>query len=125
MVDDDPEDVFVIKRTLSHSDFDIKFDSFVSGSDFLKYLESGQSDPPNLVLIDINMPKMDGLQLLSVLRSDARWSRIKTVVLSTSNIHSDKAAALSSGAIDFFTKPTTMAELQDWRTKIEDILHTN
>ena len=66
-------------------------------------------DPPDLVLLDINMPHKDGLQLLTELRSSG--NRTPIIVLSARLSESDKVAALRLGADDYVTKPFALAEL--------------
>lgn len=67
------------------------------------------SDPPDLVLLDINMPRKDGLELLTEMRE--AHNRIPVIVLSARLSESDKVAALRLGADDYVTKPFALAEL--------------
>ncbi len=66
-------------------------------------------DPPDLVLLDIGMPRKDGLELLTELR--AAGNRTPVIVLSARLSESDKVAALRLGADDYVTKPFALAEL--------------
>src|SRR5690606_19398659 len=69
----------------------------------------GSEDPPDLVLLDIGMPRKDGLELLTEMRSAG--SRTPVIVLSARLSESDKVAALRLGADDYVTKPFALAEL--------------
>ena len=66
-------------------------------------------DPPDLILLDINMPRKDGLELLSEIRAAKR--RTPVIVLSARLGEADKVAALRLGADDYVTKPFALAEL--------------
>lgn len=66
-------------------------------------------DPPSLVLLDIGMPRKDGLELLTELRDAG--NRIPVIILSARLSESDKVAALRLGADDYVTKPFALAEL--------------
>ncbi len=75
----------------------------------LAAIELASADPPDLLLLDINMPKKDGLEVLREMRS--LGSRIPVIVLSARLSESDKVAALRLGADDYVTKPFALAEL--------------
>ena len=68
-----------------------------------------QTDPPNLILLDINLPKQDGLSVLGELRRSG--NQIPVIVLSAREGEYDKVAALRLGADDYVTKPFALAEL--------------
>jgi two-component system chemotaxis response regulator CheY len=72
------------------------------GVDGLKKLSSEKFD---LILTDINMPVMDGLKLVSLVRNDANYRTTPIVVITTEGAREDRARALSLGANDYVTKP--------------------
>ncbi len=67
--------------------------------------------PPDLILCDLVMPRLDGYGLLKALREDARLAGIPFIFLTASAGEGEKALALASGAARFFTKPFQAAEL--------------
>jgi two-component system, chemotaxis family, chemotaxis protein CheY len=72
------------------------------GVDGLKKLSSDKFD---LILTDINMPVMDGLKLVSLVRNDANYRTTPIVVITTEGAQEDRDRALSLGANDYITKP--------------------
>lgn len=72
------------------------------GVDGLKKLSAEQFD---LIFTDINMPVMDGLKLVSIVRGDANHSKIPIVIITTEGAQEDRERALSLGANDYITKP--------------------
>lgn len=72
------------------------------GVDGLKKLSAEQFD---LIFTDINMPVMDGLKLVSIVRGDASHSHIPIVIITTEGAQEDRERALSLGANDYITKP--------------------
>ena len=72
------------------------------GVDGLKKLSSEHFD---LILTDINMPIMDGLKLVSLVRNDANYRSIPIVVITTEGAQEDRERALALGANDYITKP--------------------
>jgi two-component system KDP operon response regulator KdpE len=72
-------------------------------------LSSARAHPPDIVLLDLGLPDMDGLEVTRRLRE---WSRVPIIVLSARGQEQDKVAALDAGADDYLTKPFSLPELQ-------------
>jgi two-component system, chemotaxis family, chemotaxis protein CheY len=80
------------------------------GVDALKKLAAG---PIDLIFTDINMPIMDGLKLVSLIRSDASFQHIPVVIITTEGAQEDRERGLSLGANDYITKPIQTARILD------------
>ena len=80
------------------------------GVDGLKKLSSERFD---LILTDINMPIMDGLKLVSLVRNDANYKGIPIVVITTEGAQEDRERALALGANDYITKPIQPTKILD------------
>ena len=80
------------------------------GVDWLKKLASEKFD---LIFTDINMPVMDGLKLVSLLRNDANYKDTPIVVITTEGAQEDRARALALGANDYITKPIQANKILD------------
>jgi len=107
IVDDDVINLMLLKKMLSkNGDFEIL--EAKNGLEALKILES---EPVDIVLLDIIMPVMDGLQVIEALRSQKRYIDVPIVVLSTNEMK--KREALELGANDFMEKPIRENELLD------------
>jgi two-component system, chemotaxis family, chemotaxis protein CheY len=85
------------------------------GVDGLKKLSSERFD---LILTDINMPIMDGLKLVSLVRNDANYKMIPIVVITTEGAQEDRERALALGANDYITKPIQPTKILDVARKL-------
>lgn len=88
----------------------------------LKGLESAKKSPPDLIISDIMMPKMDGYEMLEALRSDAKTAMIPFIFLTARAQKTDILRGAVSGADRYLTKPFTMAELLKTIKEIMDVL---
>ena len=75
-------------------------------------IQMALEDPPALILLDLDMPVMDGFETLRALKDDPRTRDVPVIVLSGMNSSQDKVAAFDLGAIDFVTKPFELTELR-------------
>ncbi len=117
--DDDEDDRMLTQQALqeAHIANDLKF--VEDGEELLDYLhqrgkyggESGLAPRPGLILLDLNMPKMDGRSALALIKADADLKEIPVVVLSTSSLDEDVVRSYKLGVNSFITKPVTFTGL--------------
>ncbi|MCF0064440.1 response regulator [Dyadobacter chenwenxiniae] len=114
IIEDDPDDRFMLEEVFIILDFPNKRKYFDDGSAALEYLES-TNDLPFLILSDVNMPKLGGLELRKKLYTDARLNLrcIPYLFFSTSIDQSAVIEAYSMSAQGFFVKPVKFEELRD------------
>jgi CheY-like chemotaxis protein len=109
LVEDDNLDQMEVKRTLERKSIVHRMKIARNGEEALKVLDERSSEifngKPDIILLDLNMPKMNGFELLAKIRSNDEWKDIKVFVLSTSEEREDKTAALNLGISGFITKP--------------------
>jgi CheY-like chemotaxis protein len=106
LVEDDDLDVMNVHRALAQAPEIASITVARDGVDALKMLRSGDLPIERLVvLVDLRMPRMSGLDLLKELRADARLKRVPTVVLTTSDDPHDRDAAFCLGVAGYFVKP--------------------
>jgi len=103
VVDDEPQITRVLKTTLSSQGYGIR-----TASDGEEALQAMSEWPPDLIVTDLRMPNMDGLELCREVR---KTSRVPIIVLSVKGEDSIKVQALDAGADDYVTKPFSMTEL--------------
>jgi len=77
----------------------------VEANDGVDGLKKLSAEPFDLIFTDINMPVMDGLKLVSIVRGDANHSHIPIVIITTEGAQEDRERALALGANDYITKP--------------------
>ena len=118
LVDDDPDDLHMTRRALERNGFSGEVYSVGDGEELLDFLRHvgkfappALSPTPDLILLDLNMPKMDGREALAEIKSDETLRHIPVVVMTTSTAEQDIRRAYDLGSNSFISKPITLAEL--------------
>ena len=106
VADDDPDILTVVKINFELDGFEV--DSAVDGEDAL---QKATADPPDVIVLDIMMPRMDGLTALHRLRSQASTANIPIILLTARGLPEDRVRGLELGADDYITKPFDITEL--------------
>lgn len=107
IVDDEPVNIKVVSRLLRIEGYS----DFVSTSDARKALSLLRDEMPDVVLLDLMMPHLSGLEILSELRQDEQLSQTPIVILTASTDHETRVQAFRGGANDFLNKPIDPNEL--------------
>ena len=112
-VDDDPDDREIVCYTISEIDPSLQVAHASDGVEALNYLLKAKEENslPCLVILDINMPRMDGKQTLAEIKQDTDLSKLPVVVFSTSNNSEDRKYCDRYG-VQLVTKPATMHTMQ-------------
>jgi CheY-like chemotaxis protein len=105
LVEDDEVDVMNVKRAFSKNN--IKNELFVAGNgvEALDMLRTSIVPTPRIIILDINMPKMNGIEFLKHLRDDETLKNISVFVMTTSNEDSDKINAYNLNVAGYILKP--------------------
>jgi diguanylate cyclase (GGDEF)-like protein len=106
VADDDPDILTVVKVNLELDGFEL--DTAVDGEDAL---QKATANPPDVIILDIMMPRMDGLTALHRLRSQAATASIPIILLTARGLPEDRVRGLELGADDYITKPFDITEL--------------
>lgn len=105
LVEDDRVDMMSVTRALKQIHVSNKVVHRENGEDGLNYLEDETNDKPCIILLDLNMPIMNGIEFLEAVKSDARFRRIPVVVLTTSDEQQDKVNSFDFGVAGYMAKP--------------------
>ena len=107
LVEDNPEDVAFTKRLLKHNKLDGDLVVAFNGLQALETLEkkARENNLPNLILLDINLPDISGIDLLTRIKQDDRFRRIPVVILTGSNEDADIQRSYDLGASTYLVKP--------------------
>jgi CheY-like chemotaxis protein len=108
LVEDDTLDVIDARRTLDRMDILYKMHVAKNGEEALAFLEQvtqGAADKPDIFLIDLNMPKMNGIELLGVVRKQPAWKDTKVFIITTSEEKEDKEVTQKLGVSGYIVKP--------------------
>ena len=114
LVDDDPGDVLLTKEALRNSKLRNSLDVVSNGQAALQYLrrqnEFADCPRPDLVLLDLNMPIMDGRETLEAIKSDPGLKTLPVVVLTTSDADQDVVKSYELNASCYITKPVDLEQ---------------
>jgi len=111
LVEDNPADVFLIQTALELSDVEVQLSVAWNGQDALDQLQKlSEEQQPNLILLDLNMPRMNGFELLAAVRADPALAHLVVVMLTTSNAPADIKRAYALQANSYVTKPVNLEE---------------
>lgn len=109
LVDDDAVDVMTVKRAFKHMRVISQLVVMGDGEEALEYL---RSTPvlPRVILLDLNMPRMNGLEFLQEIKSDEAFSAIPVIVLSTSGENNDVSACFRNSVVAYIVKQHSQDE---------------
>lgn len=114
MADDDADDRFLVQAALEDNNLSHAVLFFEDGEQLLNYLILEENNEiPNLILLDLNMPKRDGREVLKTIRTYEKWRNIPVIIFSTSNAPDDIITAYQLGANCYITKPSSYEELKN------------
>ncbi|CAK0778134.1 Response regulator Rcp1 [Gammaproteobacteria bacterium] len=110
LAEDEPADAHLIKFALNESGLLTDLHHVVDGREALEFLRQqgpqfADAPRPALILLDLNMPRMDGRECLAAIKKDETLRDIPVVILTTSEVERDIAASYNLGAAGYITKP--------------------
>jgi len=111
LIDDDPDDHEIFAMAMVEASPEAECILYDSAEKALEELSENSSALPDYIFLDLNMPRMNGMQFLELAKKENFLSRIPVIIYSTSILPSIKAQALQLGASDFLAKPTSHLEL--------------
>ncbi len=124
VVDDDPGDVLMIEEALEDSDVEKVIDVVNDGQEAMEFLRRegrhGDAQRPDVILLDLNMPRMDGRQVLGAVKQDEDLRSIPVVVLTTSNADTDIVGSYTLQANAYVTKPIDLDDFNDVVHRIDE-----
>ncbi|MGK7875029.1 MAG: response regulator [Xenococcaceae cyanobacterium] len=106
IVDDTPDNLRLLSRMLANKGYEVR--KALNGQ---MALTSAQADPPDLILLDIKMPQMDGYEVCKYLKADAQTHEVPVIFLSALDTVLDKVKAFDLGGVDYITKPFQSEEV--------------
>ncbi len=125
LAEDEPADAHLVKAALA--EISIKSDLYcvVDGREALEFLRRQgtrfeEAPRPDIILLDLNMPRMDGREFLAAIKQDNVLCDIPVVVLTTSSVQRDVLVSYELGAAGFITKPVDVHQFIDVVRKLGD-----
>jgi len=120
MAEDDPDDRLLVAEAFEEKHVANSLAFVENGEELLDYLnqrgeygDSKRFPRPDIILLDLNMPRMDGREALKAIKADPKFRSIPVIVLTTSTAEQDILMSYDLGASSFITKPVTFEGLLD------------
>ena len=124
LVEDNPGDVKLTKKAFEKGSIEARIEVAADGVEALDYLrernDGADALVPDLVLLDLNLPKKSGYEVLEEIKSDPDLRRLPVVILTSSESESDVIDTYDDHANAYLTKPVSFAGFQEVVEKIED-----
>ena len=105
LVEDDEIDAMCVNRSIKKLKNNIRINRTVNGEDALNYLNNPTQEKPDLILLDINMPRMNGIEFLTQIKNHPKLRLIPAVILTTSQLEIDRLHAFNLNVAGFMMKP--------------------
>ncbi len=105
LVEDDDVDAMTVRRTMRELGAPNPLDRAIDGERALEFLRDPANPRPGLILLDLNMPRMNGIEFVAELKRDPLLCLIPVVVLTTSSEEGDRIAAFSNSVAGYMVKP--------------------
>ena len=118
LAEDEPADAHLVKAALNEHRILAELQHVVDGREALDYLRRNgarfaDAPRPNLILLDLNMPRMDGREFLAAIKQDPDLRDIPVVILTTSEVERDVVASYNLGAAGYITKPVDVIQFMN------------
>lgn len=127
VLEDNQRDVFVIRYVLESCGVDLEIRNVTDGEEALQYLRAVNQDLslpcPALVLLDLNVPKVNGFEVLRFLRDESRCDKTLVVVVTSSSTVPDRDTAERLGANAYFLKPMDLTAFMGLAEVVRRVLH--
>lgn len=105
-IEDDKDIAFIIKTALENASYEV-----VTFSDGESFLNEFKNKKPDLILLDMMLPKISGQEILKIIRKDSSNNNIDVIIISANKLLNDKVDGLNLGADDYIEKPFEILEL--------------
>jgi len=107
LIEDDGDDIELLREAFDMNNITCHMDVVTEGDKAIPFLESTH-ELPDVIVMDLNLPKLHGREILTQLRASSNLANIPLVVLTTSSLQDDIKFSYSMGARQYITKPNTM-----------------
>ena len=118
VADDDPDDRSFISEAIHEEDTSIEIIEAEDGAELLDIIKQEDVPEPSLIVVDMNMPKMNGLETINAIKADPELSVIPAVMVSTSSDPALSRKAFQLGIADFFVKPYNFQGYREMARKL-------
>lgn len=112
LIEDDADDIELLEEALRSNNISFTLNSIMEGDQVSPYL-AAHKDVPDVIVLDFNLPKLHGREILAIIKNAASYKHVPLVVLSTSASQDDVLFAKEMGANHYITKPVSINEFNN------------
>ena len=120
LVEDDRVDVMTVKRAMRDLEISNPLDVVHNGEEALAHLRDTSQERPGIILLDLNMPKMNGIEFLRIVKQDEELRKIPVIVLTTSREEQDRVNSYDLSVAGYVIKPVDYQQFLDVMRTIDD-----
>jgi CheY-like chemotaxis protein len=114
IVDDDEDDTYFMQQALLESGNSCEVKTFSNGAELVKNIaDSNRTSWPSFIILDLNMPVMDGFETLGYLKKNPAYGKIPVLIMTTSSSESDMLRSYNLGSNSFIVKPAEFGRLKE------------
>ena len=125
LVEDNPADASLVEEALSEARINCGLQILGDGKkavDYIAQVEQNECPCPDLVMLDLNLPRLSGEEVLKRLRRSARCGSVQVLIITSSNVPEDRERVMELGATDYFRKPSTLEQFLELGPKVRHML---
>ena len=105
-IEDNPQNMRLVRKILTVAGYDV-----IEAADGYSGMETAQREMPRLILMDVNLPDIDGLEAAGILRKNPQFASTPIIALTANAMHGDRERCLAAGCDGYIPKPITKTEL--------------
>jgi CheY-like chemotaxis protein len=128
LAEDNEGDVFLVRRALQKNEVDYELMVARNGEEALEFVTEAEngvaSDMPDIFVLDLNLPRCDGIQILTRIRNSASFPDAPVIILTSSDSPHDRRYAMEGGANGYFRKPNDLDGFMKLGAVIRDVART-
>jgi CheY-like chemotaxis protein len=128
VVEDSPADVFLVKEAMKMEGLNCRMEVADDGEkaiQIIDHVDAGAQGVPNLLLVDLNVPRQNGTKVLERLRRSPRCENTPAVMMSTSDTEDERKLAFDLGVTEYFRKPSSLTEFMQLGKLIRRLLEAH
>jgi DNA-binding response OmpR family regulator len=125
LVEDNPADAMLVEEAINEAHVGCALQIVGDGTkalEFFSRVEEDEKPCPDLIMLDLNLPRLSGEEVLRRLRSSSRFRTTKVLIITSSDASSDRQRVMELGADDYFRKPSTLDQFLELGPKIRQLL---
>ena len=111
LVEDDEVDILSTQRAFISAEISYDLEIVNNGEEALSYLRNSKNKRPTLILLDLNMPRMNGIELLKIIKNDTVLKKIPIIVLTSSKMDQDRIESYEFSVAGYIVKPVSFDKL--------------